>query len=116
MGATQKVTLDIDHTYDNHHPYGKGAKMPGAKKDVFPERMTKEDINNSVLRAFRVRQKIRKLQRDGDGVKRQLFRGYDHKSGLTIEFWYNYSTKVIETAWPNYQHKYEHRNQIKDGC
>ncbi len=42
MGATQKVTLNIDHTYDNHHSYGKGAKTPGAKKDLFPERMTKE--------------------------------------------------------------------------
>lgn len=103
MGATQKVTLDIDHTYDNHHPYGKGAKTPGAKKDLFPEQMTKEEINKSVLRAFRVKQKDSRRQMDGEGGKRQRFRGYDRKSGLTIVFWYNHSTKVIQTAWPDYK-------------
>jgi hypothetical protein len=115
MGATQKVTLNIDHTYDNHHSYGKGAKTPGAKKDLFPERMTKEEINKSVLRAFRKKQKIGRRQPNYKGENRQQFIGYDHKTGLTIVFWYNHTTQMIETAWPDWQHKYEHRNQAKDG-
>jgi hypothetical protein len=114
MGATTKPTVAIDHIYDRHHLYGKVARTPGANKDTFPEWMTKEDLKKSVLRAFKVKQKIDKLQRDVE-VKRQLFRGYDHECKLTIEFWYNYNTKVIETAWPNYQHKYEDRHQAKDG-
>ena len=35
---------------------------------------------------------------NGKDVVRQFFRG--EWSGGIIEFWYNYTTQTIETAWP----------------
>ncbi len=112
MGTTNKVrvSIDIDHTYDNHHPHGQGARKPGAKKDLFPCWMTKSDIEKSIKRAFSGKKKIGSRQPDFDGSgQRQRFRGFDPKTGLTIVFWYNHNTKTIETAWPDWR-RHGHTN------
>lgn len=81
--------------------HGFGGKRGGPDKDRFPKWMTASMIEKAVREAYRYAYKIGDLQRsweDGVEMIRQKFEGPWGNS--VIQFWYNYTTNEIETAWP----------------
>ncbi|XWK88935.1 MAG: EndoU domain-containing protein [Phormidium sp.] len=94
--------INIDHIYSGHSPEGIRAKNPTAKKSQFPTTWSKKDIKKSIERVWQSNRTKRKETQicPIDGKKRSRYRGIDSYSGLTIEVWYNNTTKTIETAYP----------------
>ena len=63
--------------------------------------MTPAMIEKAIRTAYENAHKAGALQHswvNGVEAVKQFFRG--EWEGGTIEFWYNYTTKTIETAWP----------------
>jgi RHS repeat-associated protein len=118
----RKFEIDIDHIVDHHHPTlgntarqrieaWKAAKAAGKKireDRTFFHDMSPEEIFGAVQRAasnFRARKEVRKQWNvleggEHDGAQRVLYQSFDSKSGLKIEYWFNRSTKRIESAYP----------------
>ena len=71
-----------------------GGKRVSALKDLFPEGMTKAQVEKVVRSAYK--NVSEKVSSQGDRV---LVRG-TADSGLRIEMWVNKATKTIETAYP----------------
>lgn len=69
-------------------------------KNRFPSWLTAPVIEKIIREAYDACEKVGARQyswTDGVEMIRQFFRGtFD---GWEIEFWYNYVTKTIETAW-----------------
>jgi len=61
-------------------------------KDLFPESMSRTQVERAVRQAYRFGKKV------GSQGDRALVRG--QHDGLTIEMWVNRVTKTIETAYP----------------
>jgi len=81
--------------------HGAGGNRGGPNKDRFPWEMTAPMIEKAILEAYKHAEKIGTLQKsweNGKEVIRQLFQG--KWGNQVIQFWYNYTTKTIETAWP----------------
>jgi len=87
----KRVKIDIDHIASGHI-YGGSRVSP--RKDLFPEYMTKGDVEKAVRDAYRHGERVR-TQDD-----RILVRGQDSVSRLTIEMWVNVKTRTLETAYP----------------
>ena len=98
LPSHKKVEIDMDHIMSGH---GAGGNRGGPNKDRFPWGMTAAAIEKAIREAYRYAEKIGSVQKvweNGVEMTRQMFQG--PWGERTIQFWYNYTTKTIETAWP----------------
>ena len=91
--------IDIQHIYDNHHPEGKGVKLDGNKKTLFPKWMTLPNLEKGVIRVWKIREKLRTT---GNSI---LYKGFDSQTKIFIAIRFNSVSKTIETAYPIYPEK-----------
>ena len=97
--SIRKVTLDMEHILSGHSSGGNR----GPNKDRFPSWMTPALIEKAIRFAYENAEKAGSMQyswpKNGLGeVCKQFFIG--HWGGMEIHFWFNYTMKIIETAWP----------------
>ena len=95
--SVKKVTLDMDHIMSGHSSGGNR----GPNKDRFPSWMTPVLIEQAIRFAYKNAEKAGAMQyswQNGVEMVRQFFRG--QWNGISIEFWFNHTLKMIETAWP----------------
>jgi hypothetical protein len=97
-------SFDWDHIMNNHSEGGKVAnerlKGTNGQYDGIFRNMNEGQIKGAVKEAWANREKVQTQSDPVSGVVRELYRGTDTKSNLTIEMWYNTTTKVVETAYP----------------
>ncbi|WP_198524665.1 RHS repeat-associated core domain-containing protein [Paenibacillus phocaensis] len=91
LPSYKSIKIDIDHIISGHTKGGARAKQ-SKLKDLFPDNMSKSQIEKAIQNAY---SKSKKIQTQGDRV---LVRG--ESNGITIEMWVNTKTKTIETAYP----------------
>ena len=97
LPSTKKVKIDMAHILSGHSAGGNR----GPNKDRFPPWMTAKMIEQAIRMAYNNAEKGGPLQlswQDGEEIIRQFYKGPWTEG--TIEFWFNYSKKTIETAWP----------------
>ncbi len=95
---SRKVKINMSHILSGH---GAGGNRGGPNKDRFPAWMSPAIIEKAIREAYENAYKAGSLQfswENGVEVVKQFFRGT--WQGGKIEFWYNYTTNTIETAWP----------------
>ena len=100
LPSFKKVSIDMNHVLSGH---SSGGNRGGPKKDRFPGWMTAPLIEKAIREAYNAAEKIGALQYSWkDGVEQitQQFQG--PWGNQVIQFWYNYTTKTIETAWPKW--------------
>jgi Pretoxin HINT domain/Bacterial EndoU nuclease len=85
LPSWKKIKIDIDHIASGHM---KGGSRVSPSKDLFPENMTKSQVEKTVREAYRNGQRV---ETQGDRVRVQ---------GNNIEMWVNTRTNTIETAYP----------------
>ena len=95
-GAAAKG-FDWDHIITNHAPWGEVAGLIGNRKTIFRAADARE-LKSIVTTAWSTGKRVG-TQWWG-GVERISYIGYDARSNQTVEFWYNASTKIVETAYP----------------
>jgi len=92
------VTLSVVSNRPLSHT---GGNRGGPNKDRFPGWMTPAMIERAIRTAYENAHKAGALQHsweNGVEVVKQFFQG--KWEGGTIDYWYNYTTNTIETAWP----------------
>jgi len=92
LPAWRKILVDTEHIASGHM---KGGSRVSNLKTLFPEGMTRQQVQKMVVNAYR--NVHTKLLTQGDRI---LLRG--ESNGITIEMWINKATKTIETAYPVY--------------
>ena len=98
LPSLKKVKINMEYILSGHSA---GGNRGGPNKDRFPIEMTAPAIEKAIREAYQCAQKIGEMQyswQNGVEMIRQLFEGT--WSGGKIQFWYNYVTKTIESAWP----------------
>ena len=95
-GMSEKQ-FDWEHIFERHSENGIVAQLSGTKT-VFIE-LTEVQIRSLVKSAWRKRKRV-KSQYGPLGLERIKYRGIDPKSDLSVEFWYNTKTRIVETAYP----------------
>jgi RHS repeat-associated protein len=90
LPSWRTVAIDVQHIASGHM---KGGARVSEAKALFPERMSKAQVEKAVREAYRFGQKI---ATQGDRV---LLEGIT-RDGLKIRLWLNKLTKVVETAFP----------------
>ncbi len=102
LPAWNKLTVDVEHILERHKIGGKILKQStaaGGAKDVFPEWMTDKQILSAVKEAYGNAKKVETQVRES-GEKVAVLIG---KSGnLEIKMYINLTTKILETAFPQY--------------
>jgi RHS repeat-associated protein len=104
-GPTAKA-FDWVHIFDNHAEWGGSATQriaaAGRKAASIFWNMNAGQIKAAVQAAWTNRAKASEILDDPvhPGVTRQLYRGADPDSGLTIEMVFNRTTQQVETAYP----------------
>lgn len=96
--SSKRVKLQTEHILSGHSADG---NRGGPNKSRFPKWMTPAMIERAIREAYENAHKAGPMKyylENGKDVVRQFFRG--EWSGGIIEFWYNYTTQTIETAWP----------------
>ncbi|MCB0036462.1 MAG: hypothetical protein KDE51_20660 [Anaerolineales bacterium] len=91
-------SFDWDHIFDRHSDWGSVAQQSG-NKTIF-EGLTEQQIRGRVKDAWSNRKLLETQEDIVTGIKRQRYRGVDSVSGQTVEFWYNVTDKIVETAYP----------------
>ncbi len=97
LPSWKKVNVDMPHIMSGHSSGGNR----GPNKDKFPPGMKEAAILKAIEDAYKHAEKIGEMQyswQNGVEQVRQLFQG-PWGYGV-IQFWYNFTTKTIETAWP----------------
>ncbi|WP_312502282.1 RHS repeat-associated core domain-containing protein [Lacrimispora sp.] len=97
LPSWKKVNVDMPHIMSGHSSGGNR----GPNKDKFPPGMKEAAILKAIEDAYKHAEKIGERQyswQNGVEQVRQLFQG-PWGDGV-IQFWYNFTTKTIETAWP----------------
>ena len=97
LPPSRKVKINMDHILSGHSAGGNR----GPNKDRFPKWVTPSLIEKAIRQAYEHAHKAGPMRFSFDHgveVTKQFFRG--EWVGGIIEFWYNYTTKTIETAWP----------------
>jgi RHS repeat-associated protein len=98
LPSVSKVKIDMDHIMSGH---GAGGNRGGPNKDRFPWEMTSPMIEKVIREAYKAAEKIGPMQtswENGKEMVRQFFQGI--VDDQIVQFWYNYTTNTIETAWP----------------
>jgi hypothetical protein len=85
LPSWRNMGIDIDHIASGHM---KGGSRVSSIKDLFPDGMSKSQVEKAVRQAYRYGERVKT---QGDRV---LVRGNN------IEMWVNTKTKTIETAYP----------------
>ncbi|WP_152558852.1 EndoU domain-containing protein [Endozoicomonas numazuensis] len=65
--------------------------MKGSNKSLFPETMSRDEIERTIRQAYRYGKRIETLKSDGDRI-------LVHGNGIDI--WIDKATKAITTAYP----------------
>jgi RHS repeat-associated protein len=97
LPSWKKVNVDMPHIMSGHSSGGNR----GPNKDKFPPGMKEAAILKAIEDAYKHAEKIGEMQyswQNGVEQVRQLFQG--PWGDRVIQFWYNFTTKTIETAWP----------------
>lgn len=98
--SPKDIKVRIGHIIDNHTLGGSGFRTStraNGNKTAFPERMTPQDIDRAVREAYSNSREVRSPRESPDGKIRLL----EGDSGdLTIQMFYNSTTKEIESAFP----------------
>lgn len=97
LPSWKKVKVNMPHIISGHSSGGNR----GPDKDKFPSGMKEAAILKAIEDAYKHAEKIDKMQyswQNGVEQVKQLFQG-PWGDGV-IQFWYNFTTKTIETAWP----------------
>ena len=87
LPSYKKIKINMDHIIQEHTYNGLKPQ-----KDKFPKYMTRKEIRDAVMDAYKHCKKMSK-----QGVRRCLI-GYS--GNLRIVIWFNILTKTIESAWP----------------
>lgn len=90
LPSWRAVTIDVEHIASGHM---KGGSRISDAKALFPEHMSKAQVEKAVREAYRFGQKI---TTQGDRV---LVEGVT-RDGLKVRVWLNKLTKRVETAFP----------------
>ena len=69
-----------------------GRIMKDSNKSLFPEYMSRDEIEKAVRQAYRYGKRIKTLKSDGNRI-------LVHGNGIDI--WIDKATKVISSAYPN---------------
>lgn len=97
LPSWKKVKVNMPHIMSGHSSDGNR----GPNKDKFPPGMKEVAILKAIEEAYKHAEKIDKIQyswQNGVEQVKQLFQGpWENR---VIQFWYNFTTKTIETAWP----------------
>lgn len=102
---SRALIFDIPHIINHHAPWGKvaleRAKKVGRSKDngIFNAR-TEQEISSMVKGAWKNRKIIGNQFNKETKELRYILRGVDSRSGQKLEFWYNRTTRTVETAYP----------------
>lgn len=89
LPAWKDVAINMDHIASGHMP---GGLRVGPRKDLFPDHMTRAQVESAVRQAYRYGDR---LATQGPRV---LIEGPG--PGFRIRMWVNLEAKVIETAFP----------------
>jgi RHS repeat-associated protein len=98
LPAWRTVAVDMGEVLSGHTSTGTRYLQSGLK-DMFPEGMSANAIENAVRNAYRYGQQVGRKQIDkitGE-VRFRIVGPWDRR---TIEMWYNETTRTIETAYP----------------
>ena len=85
LPSWKKIDIDMDHIASGHI---RGGSRVSSKKDLFPDHMTRAQVEKAVREAYRYGKRI---ETQGDRVRVR---------GNGIEMWVNIKDKAIETAYP----------------
>ena len=99
--SAKKITIDMEHIISGHSD---GGNRGGPDKDRFPEWMTPIAIERTVRYAYENADKIREMKLCWDEVDGEVIRQFLEGTcgNMRIQMWLNYTTKIIESAWPKY--------------
>nr|VFK43641.1 MAG: EndoU nuclease [Candidatus Kentron sp. SD] len=92
MPSWKKVDIWMDHINSGHTGSGWRAGCKGSNKSLFPEGMTRDQIETAIRQAYRNGKKVRTRG------ERVVIKG--EYQGMKIEMHVNTEDKIIETAYP----------------
>jgi Bacterial EndoU nuclease len=98
--SPKDINVRMGHIVDNHTVGGSGFRTStrdGGNKDMFPERMTHQDIERAVREAYSNSLEVSSPRYNPNGKIREL---EGESGGLTIRMFYNSDTKTIDSAFP----------------
>jgi Bacterial EndoU nuclease len=98
--SPKDINVRMGHIVDNHTVGGLGFRTStrdGGNKDMFPERMTHQDIERAVREAYSNSREVSSPRYNPNGKIREL---EGESEGLTIRMFYNSDTKTIDSAFP----------------
>ena len=93
LPSWKKVDIWMDHIASGHTGNGWRTGCKGSNKSLFPEGMTKQQIETAIRQAYRNGKKVRT-----QNATTVIVRG-EHQ-GLKLEMFVNTESKIIETAYP----------------
>ena len=99
LPSWKKVTVDKQHIMNNHFFGGSG----GPNKSKFPPGTTEATMLKIAEQAYKNAEKIGELQHswyNGVEMVKQQFQAL--VNGVRYEFWFNYTTKTMETLYPKF--------------
>ena len=91
LPSWKKIGIDMEHAVSGHMQGGWRTGCKGHKKSLFPEEMTKQQIETAIRQAYRNGKKVRTRG------ERVVVRG--EYQGTKIEMHINTKKKIIETAY-----------------
>lgn len=97
LPSFKKVKIDMKHIVSGHTA---GGGRGDDNKDKFPPGMSEAAIAKAIQVAYKNAEKVSSLQyswQNGVEVVKQKFQGI--WDGIIIEFWFNYTTNQIDTAY-----------------
>jgi hypothetical protein len=100
LPSWDKVTVDIKHIITGHTS---GGGRGDGNKTLFSDGMTEAAILKAIEEAYKVAEKhgsIVYVWKDGVEQVKQFFQGA--WNGGHIQFWFNYTTNTVESAWPKW--------------
>ena len=98
--SPRDINVRMGHILENHTVAGSGYRTStrdGGNKDLFPERMTPQDIERTVREAYSNSREVSSPQYNPNGKIKEL---EGESGGLTIRMYYNSDTKTIDAAFP----------------
>ena len=90
LPSWKKVRIDIDHISSGH--LSGGWRIPGSKKTLFPEYLSKDQIEKIVRHAYKNGKKVQSQ------LERVVVEG--EYQGIKVRIHLNTENKIIESAYP----------------
>jgi hypothetical protein len=92
LPAWQKMPIKMDHVLSGHTGKGWRTGCKGNKKSLFPEAMTKKQIENAIRQAYRYGKKVQ--------TQEEVVVIIGEYQGMKIKMYVNTEKKIIESAYP----------------